>query len=72
MRFTKILEVSIVALPASATPIEIEARTTIKGFDISNFQTRVGFAGAFRDGLRFVLIKATEGTIFIDPQLSSQ
>jgi len=73
MKFTKILMASIVALfamPASATPIEIEARATVEGFDISNYQTKVNFAGAFKDGLRFVMIKATEGTTFIDPQVS--
>ena len=65
MKFTKILMASTVALfamPASAA--------TVEGFDISNYQTKVDFAGAFKDGLRFVMIKATEGTTFIDPEVS--
>jgi len=73
MKFTKILMASVVAwfaMPASATPIEIEARATVEGFDISHYQTKVNFAGAFKDGLRFVMIKATEGTTFIDPEVS--
>jgi len=55
---------------ASADPVEIETLATVKGFDISHWQSSVNFAGAYKDGLRFVIIKATEGTTYHDPKVS--
>ncbi|RMJ24775.1 hypothetical protein PHISP_04362 [Aspergillus sp. HF37] len=43
----------------------------IPGFDISNHQGSVDFAAAKSDGARFVMIKATEGTYFIDSWFDS-
>ncbi|KAL7930773.1 glycoside hydrolase family 25 protein [Trichoderma chlorosporum] len=43
---------------------------SVTGFDISNYQPTVDFAGAYSDGARFVIIKATEGTTYIDPTFS--
>ncbi|KAL4931409.1 lysozyme [Aspergillus undulatus] len=42
------------------------AHAAVQGFDISNWQTSVDYAGAYNAGARFVMIKATEGTTFID------
>lgn len=63
------------------------ARAQVQGFDISNFQPTVDFAGAYGSGARFVIIKvrvkcdvsdqeglphkATEGTDFIDSTFSN-
>ena len=49
--------------------MESETLATVKGFDISHYQNSVDFAGAYKDGLRFVIIKATEGTTYIDPKV---
>jgi len=53
----------ILALAAAAS-------AAVPGFDISNWQSSVNFAGAYSSGARFVIIKATEGTTFIDPKFS--
>ncbi|BDD55459.1 hypothetical protein MPDQ_003450 [Monascus purpureus] len=47
------------------------ASATIQGFDISNYQGSVDFASAYKSGARFVIIKATEGTTYIDTGFSS-
>jgi GH25 family lysozyme M1 (1,4-beta-N-acetylmuramidase) len=47
------------------------ALATVPGFDVSNHQSSVNFAGAYSSGARFVIIKATEGTTFKDPKFSS-
>ncbi|KAI1332264.1 glycoside hydrolase family 25 protein [Xylariaceae sp. FL0255] len=44
---------------------------TVQGFDISNYQPTVDFKSAYSSGARFVIIKATEGTDYIDPSFSS-
>ncbi|KAI1813902.1 glycoside hydrolase family 25 protein [Poronia punctata] len=46
------------------------ALAQVQGFDISSYQPSVDFAGAYADGARFVIIKATEGTGYIDPTFS--
>ncbi|KAL7899870.1 glycoside hydrolase family 25 protein [Trichoderma sp. SZMC 28014] len=46
------------------------ASASVQGFDISNYQPTVDFAKAYSDGARFVIIKATEGTTYIDPSFS--
>ncbi|KAK1248933.1 hypothetical protein MKX08_007153 [Trichoderma sp. CBMAI-0020] len=56
-----------------AAAIGIFASTTsasVQGFDISHYQPTVNFAKAYSDGARFVIIKATEGTTYIDPSFS--
>nr|QNJ46256.1 GH25 muramidase [Gelasinospora cratophora] len=47
------------------------AQATVQGFDISHYQSSVNFAGAYSSGARFVIIKATEGTTYIDSSFSS-
>ncbi|GAP89829.1 putative glycoside hydrolase family 25 protein [Rosellinia necatrix] len=47
------------------------ALAAVQGFDISHYQSSVNFAGAYGAGARFVIIKATEGTTYIDPMFSS-
>jgi len=42
---------------ANAAPAEIEKRSTVQGFDISNYQATVNFVGAYSSGARFVIIK---------------
>lgn len=42
---------------ANAAPAEIEKRSTVQGFDISNYQGAVNFGGAYNSGARFVIIK---------------
>ena len=54
----------------SAAPTGLAARDTVQGFDISNYQSNVDFTGAYNAGLRFVMIKATESTNYIDPKVS--
>nr|QNJ46240.1 GH25 muramidase [Curreya sp.] len=44
---------------------------TVPGFDISHYQGTVNFAGAYSSGARFVIIKATEGTTYTDPNFSN-
>jgi GH25 family lysozyme M1 (1,4-beta-N-acetylmuramidase) len=59
MKFSEISVAVSLALLASAnpTPSEIEARATVQGFDISNYQGAINFAGAYSSGARFVIIK---------------
>ncbi|KAL2847743.1 glycoside hydrolase superfamily [Aspergillus pseudoustus] len=52
--------ISLLALPGMAY-------AAVQGFDISNYQANVNYQGAYDSGARFVMIKATEGTSFIDP-----
>ncbi|KAI0969113.1 glycoside hydrolase family 25 protein [Xylaria arbuscula] len=47
------------------------ALATVQGFDISHYQSSVNFAAAYSAGARFVIIKATEGTTYLDPSFSS-
>ncbi|KAJ4352154.1 uncharacterized protein N0V89_007501 [Didymosphaeria variabile] len=63
MRFASYL--STLALLAST------ACADVQGFDISHYQTTVDFEAAYAGGLRFVYIKATEGTTYQDPKFSS-
>lgn len=55
---------------ASAAPAGLAVRDTVQGFDISHYQSSVDFTGAYNAGLRFVMIKATESTNYIDPKVS--
>ncbi|KAI0798312.1 glycoside hydrolase family 25 protein [Xylaria sp. FL0064] len=47
------------------------ALATVQGFDISHYQASVDFGAAYSSGARFVIIKATEGTTYLDPSFSS-
>ncbi|KAF9732784.1 hypothetical protein PMIN06_010151 [Paraphaeosphaeria minitans] len=46
------------------------SQAAVQGFDISHYQSTVNFAAAYSGGLRFVYIKATEGTTYTDPKFS--
>ena len=48
-----------------------ERASGVQGFDISHYQSSVNFKSAYSGGLRFVIIKATEGTTYKDPAFSS-
>lgn len=47
------------------------ASATVKGFDVSHYQSSIDWSGAYSSGMRFVMIKATEGTTYTDPKFSS-
>lgn len=50
---------------AAAVPEELSKRAEVKGFDVSHYQPNVDFKAAYNTGgLRFVYIKATEGTTY--------
>ncbi|KAB8074910.1 glycoside hydrolase superfamily [Aspergillus leporis] len=50
----------------------LEARAeTVQGFDISNHQPTVDYKAAYADGARFVMIKATEGTSYVDKSFNT-
>jgi GH25 family lysozyme M1 (1,4-beta-N-acetylmuramidase) len=61
----KIFTVILVALNTA------RSIATVPGFDISHYQGTVNFAGAYSSGARFVIIKATEGTTYTDPNFSN-
>jgi len=69
MKFSLIASVFSIATVALAAP-GVEKRTVVKGFDISDWQPSVNFAGAYKSGLRFAIIKATEGKDIIDSTVS--
>ena len=52
-------------LGATALPsAPLEARASgVQGFDISGYQSNVDFAGAYKDGARFVMIKVSNALI---------
>ncbi|KUL89539.1 hypothetical protein ZTR_04406 [Talaromyces verruculosus] len=60
--------VSTLAVTASLAGL---AKATVKGFDISSYQPNVDFSAAYSSGARFVIIKATEGTSYIDSSFSN-
>jgi GH25 family lysozyme M1 (1,4-beta-N-acetylmuramidase) len=64
MKFSSILAVASASLPLISA--------TVEGFDVSHWQSSVDFAGAYKAGLRFVMIKATESTNYQDPKVSFQ
>ncbi|KAF2466226.1 putative N,O-diacetyl muramidase [Lindgomyces ingoldianus] len=57
----------LVALLALATNF---CHAAVPGFDISHYQGTVDFKSAYSSGARFVIIKATEGTTYQDPNFS--
>src|SRR4051812_2490353 len=46
--------------------ISCAAGSTVKGVDVSHFDGTIDWAAARRDGVAFAIIKATEGTSFVD------
>lgn len=64
--------VPIFALAATAFAVpHLKKRDSVYGFDVSHYQSSVDFDAAYNDGgLRFVYIKATEGTTYKDPMFS--
>ena len=46
--------------------ISCAAGSTVKGVDVSHFDGAIDWAAARRDGVAFAIIKATEGTSFVD------
>nr|QNJ46228.1 GH25 muramidase [Penicillium sp.] len=64
--------VSLLLAAGTAYASTIQPRASgVQGFDISSYQGTVNFAGAYGAGARFVMIKATEGTTYIDSTFSS-
>ncbi|GFP54440.1 hypothetical protein ACSS6W_002235 [Trichoderma asperelloides] len=61
---------SIVSIAAGISILSSIASASVQGFDISHYQPTVNFKQAYSDGARFVIIKATEGTTYIDPSFS--
>jgi lysozyme len=47
------------------------AGSTIKGVDVSHFDGTIDWAAARRDGVTFAIIKATEGTSFVDNRFTA-
>jgi lysozyme len=45
--------------------------STIKGVDVSHFDGTIDWAAARRDGITFAIIKATEGTSFVDNRFAT-
>ncbi|KAF2636221.1 N,O-diacetylmuramidase [Massarina eburnea CBS 473.64] len=58
-------------LPALFFLLAGATHATIQGLTISHYQTHVNFTEAHSMGLKFVYIKATEGTTYTDPRFSS-
>jgi len=53
------------------TALTAAASAAVPGFDVSHWQGTVNFAGAYSSGARFVVIKATEGSTYKDPNFSA-
>ncbi|OQD75294.1 hypothetical protein PENDEC_c007G06980 [Penicillium decumbens] len=67
---TAALSLLLAASATSANPLK--SRTDgIQGFDISSYQINVDFSGAYDAGAPFLMIKATEGTTYIDSSFSN-
>ena len=60
-----------IAAAAGLVALANLANAQVQGFDISHYQGNVDFQGAYNSGARFVIIKATEGTSYTDPDFSS-
>ncbi|PNY28903.1 Lysozyme [Tolypocladium capitatum] len=68
MKSLDALPVGLLALADAVTGSPVGQRAaSVRGFDVSNHQSSVDFNEAYADGARFVMIKATEGTVFEDP-----
>ena len=63
-------------LPPDTTSVEEDVvacatGATIKGVDVSHFDGTIDWAAARRDGIAFAIIKATEGTTFVDNRFTT-
>lgn len=81
MKYNTLLPLAITAASAApaASPSKEDPNTTttskrsvVYGFDVSDYQPNVDMASAYSGGLRFVYIKATQGTDYTSPSFSSQ
>ena len=60
-----LLAIALGLVRAAPVPdFEIEKRSTVQGFDISDYQTSVNFAAAYSSGARFVIIKVRQSNHF--------
>lgn len=68
----KLSNIVPLATAAAALPSTSPAkRDVVYGFDVSHYQPNVDFNAAYNNGgLRFVYIKATQGTDYQDPSFS--
>lgn len=57
------------AATATGAASDLVAVYPAKGLDVSAYQGRIRWRDVHADGYRFVAIKATEGTSFVDPKL---
>ncbi|KAH8703118.1 glycoside hydrolase family 25 protein [Talaromyces proteolyticus] len=62
---------SAVSVIAASSALLGVASASVQGFDISNYQGNIDWSGAYNSGARFVIIKATEGTDYIDSGFNS-
>ena len=53
------MKFSTTSLVAAAAGLAGTAQAQVTGFDISDYQTGVDFAGAYSSGARFVIIKVS-------------
>ncbi|KAL9081745.1 MAG: hypothetical protein Q9159_007078 [Coniocarpon cinnabarinum] len=60
----------VLTLASVATALPLARRAEVQGFDISHYQPNVDFEAAYSSGARFVIIKATESTSYIDTSFS--
>ncbi|KAF9238118.1 glycoside hydrolase family 25 protein [Melanogaster broomeanus] len=60
---------ALVLAVANATPVK---RADPLGIDVSSYQPNIDWTTVANNGVKFVYIKATEGTTYISPQFSPQ
>lgn len=63
--------ISFATALAMVTAAPFHKRDGVLGLDVSNYDLDVDWNGAYAGGMRFVYIKATEGTTFLDPLFST-
>lgn len=59
-------------MPQSVNPADIGVQATVAGIDVSGHQGNVDWPGQWNAGRRFVWVKATEGTGYINPYFAQQ
>lgn len=59
-------------ITAKQAASDVDAQASVYGIDVSGYQGNVDWAGQWNAGKRFVWIKATEGTGYINPYFNSQ
>ncbi|KAF1981292.1 glycoside hydrolase family 25 protein [Aulographum hederae CBS 113979] len=69
---SSVLALAATAIAAPAMDKSLAPRAVVKGFDISHYQATVNYAAAYNTGgLRFAMVKATEGTTYKDPKFTT-